>query len=296
MNINKKTQNIALISVLTIGIIGLMFGSFFDTQISNSIGNRDNLFGILFTAFGTMVSLTIGCFAGSALYFCEKKWSKFINIFLDVIGIAAFIILTAYEVRTSMDYASFPRMEENATTYKALIAVLICLINLTVLLFTRRIIKKIDVNTLVLTSLTMLFMIGFSSVFGELIKNLSNRARPYEVQSGSRPFTQWYQFNFDLIFKGVEHSFVSGHAVNSACSITLLPLLCGLFVEDKKQKVQIVAISCGILYAAIVMISRMLVDMHYLSDVSGGLVVTLLMQLIVINLIEKVIKVKKEVA
>lgn len=293
MRINKKVQNIALIGVLLIGIIGLILGSFFDQQIANNIGNRDNLFGILFTAFGTMVSLTIGCFAGSALYFCKKNWSKFINVFLDLIGIGAVVILTAYEIYTSMDYANFPRMEANASTYKALIAVLICVINLTVFLFTRKLIKKVDVNTLVLTSLAMLFMIGFSSVFGELVKNLSNRARPYEVKSGARSFSEWYQFNVDLIFKDVERSFVSGHTINSFCSITLLPLLFCLFLEDKNYKLQIITISCGVLYGAIVATSRMAVDMHFLSDISGGIIITATMQLIVINLIEKVFKLKK---
>ena len=279
---------------MSIGLIGLIIGSFFDLQISNNIGNRDNLFGILFTAFGTMVSLTIGCFAGSALYFCKKNWSKFINIFLDVIGLAAFVILTAYEVWTSMDYADFPRMQNNASTYKALIAVFICLINFAVFLFTRKIIKKIKVETLVITCLAMLFMIGFSSAFGEIIKNLANRARPYEVHLGTREFAKWYQFDLSLFLKdGYEHSFVSGHTINSACSITLIPLLTGLFVDSKTNKIQILSILCGFLYAAVVSVSRMVCDMHFLSDVSGGIIITAVMQFIVINLLEKVIKIEK---
>ena len=293
MKINKKIHNITLISIICFALIFLILGTFCDLNIANKIADRNNLFGILFTAFGAMVSLSIGCFAGSAIYFCKKKWSKPINIFLDAIGIGAVIILTAYEIKTSLAYTDFARMSNNKEAYNVLIIVLICLINFAIVLFTKKWIKKLDVDELLITCLAMLFLIGIGSMVSEGIKMLANRPRPYEVHASTREFAKWYQFNFSMFLKDCEHSFVSGHVVNSGCTMSLLPLLYTLFAKKPNKKTQIIFAIFGFLFAMFVALSRMIADMHFLSDVAGGLIVTACTQLLVINLLEKVIKIKR---
>ena len=43
MKINRKIQNIALISISGLALIGLIIGSFLDQKITGKMGNYDNL-------------------------------------------------------------------------------------------------------------------------------------------------------------------------------------------------------------------------------------------------------------
>lgn len=292
MNINKKLQNFTLIGLTILGIIALVIGSFKDLDIS-TIGNINSGVASAFTAIGPIVCLTIGNFCCAFMYFIEKKWSKFLNILLNLIGVIGFLGFTGFEIYTTLSFAENGPLANNEMTYKVLLVTLVFLIDLCIIVFARRLMKKVDTERLIVTSLCIIFIILFSSVSCECIKLLSNRPRPHEVHAGISEFVNWYVFQPKRIFDGAEHSFMSGHTVNSAATITIIPLFASMFLSEKSVKIQIISTVVGILFAFVVSFSRILGDMHFLSDVGAGIAWSCLWQIFVINVLPLIVKFKK---
>lgn len=292
MNINKKVQNITLIGVIILGIAALIIGSFKDLEFS-AVGNIDSGIASAFTAIGPITCLTIGNFCCAFMYFIEKKWSKFLNLLLNLIGVIGFLGFTGFEIYTTLPYAETGALAANEMTYKILLVTLIFIIDLCIIAFARRLMKKVDSDRLIVSSLCIIFIILFSSVSCECIKLLSNRPRPHEVHNGMSEFVNWYVFQPKRIFDGAEHSFMSGHSVNSAATITIFPIFTSMFIKDKNTKIHVISFVAGILFALVVSSSRILGDMHFLSDVGAGIAWSCLWQLFVINVLPLIVKFKK---
>lgn len=292
MNINKKLQNFTLIGVMILGIVGLIVGSFKDLEIA-AIGNIDSGIASAFTAIGPIVCLTMGNFCCAFMYFIEKKWSKFLNLLLNLIGVIGFLGFTGFEIYTTLPYAETGALASNEMTYKVLLVTLIFIIDLCIIIFARRLMKKVDTERLLISSLCIIFIILFSSVSCECIKLLSNRPRPHEVHNGMGEFVNWYVFQPKRIFDGAEHSFMSGHSVNSATTITIIPLFVSMFIKDKNTRIHIISIVVGILFALVVSFSRILGDMHFLSDVGAAIAWSCLWQLFVLNVLPLIVRFKK---
>ena len=97
----------------------------------------------------------------------------------------------------------------------------------------------------------------FIFVFTYVLKMVFNRARYEDVVNGNAVFTAWYQ-------KGVEgESFPSGHTSLAACLIVLVPLT--NFVKKLNQNANLMNIGV-FLYVVIIMLSRIVMGKHYLTD------------------------------
>ena len=91
MKISRKIQNYGLIIIAEIAFFGLLIGSFLDKEIATKMGDSNNLLGIIFTAFGPVLTLAFGVLAGSLLFFMPKLENKDLNVGLRILGAAAVI-------------------------------------------------------------------------------------------------------------------------------------------------------------------------------------------------------------
>ena len=286
MKINKKIQNIALIIISGIALIGLIIGSFLDRKITGKMGDFDNIFGILFTALGPILVLSFGVFAGSTLFFMPKVENKAWNIILKILGALAVLGFAFTQIKEGIDYVDFPRMKAEESTYKALIIVLIALIDLAILLFSRIWIKKMDPKSMIYVCLMIIGIFVVYFVACEGIKYLASRPRPRVLDKGLLEFKQWYEWKPFSAFKDEYHdckSFVSGHAANAACLITILPLVSSLNKRENSNMIQIITIVIGALFAFVVAFSRIIARAHWFSDVMGGIIVSCAIQALAIN-------------
>ena len=107
MKINRKIQNISLIIIAGIALIGLIVGTFLDRQITTKMGDSNNIFGIIFTAFGPVLVLAFGVLAGALLFFMPKIEHKTLNIVLRVIGAVAVVGFTFAQIKEGVKWVDF---------------------------------------------------------------------------------------------------------------------------------------------------------------------------------------------
>ena len=294
MKINRKIQYIGLAIIGGLALIGLIIGTFLDQQITAKIGNYNNMFGILFTAFGPIFSLAIGSLAGAMLFFMPKHQTKWIDITCRMLGIVAFVGFTLFSIKEGFAYVDFPRMQKDAGTYKALVAVLIGLIDLCILIFTNLYIKKLDEKMIIRTVLIIFIIFAAWFFVSEVMKYLASRPRPRVLDSNPDiAYRAWYELHPFQAFKDPYKdckSFVSGHSFNSACLITILPLVSTIGKKENNDYVQIIAIIVGGLWAFVVALSRIMARAHFMSDVMGGILLSAGAQALIIFVVDKVLK------
>ena len=286
MKNSRKIQNIGLISVAGLALIGLIIGSFLDQKITGKMGNYDNLFGIIFTAFGPVLTLAFGVFAGATLFFMPKLENKKLNIVFKVLGAVAVLGFIFTQVKEGLPWVDFPRMQAEKSTYKVLIIVFIALIDLASILFSRIWVKKMDQNKILFVCVMIIAIFVVYFVACEGVKYIASRPRPRVLDQGLHEFKQWYQFNPFGAFKAENEdckSFVSGHAANAACLITMLPLVSALSKREYNKWIQILCIVIGGLFAFVVAFSRIIARAHFMSDVMGGILLSCAIQALAIN-------------
>ena len=293
MKLSKKLFNYSFAIIAELAIIGILIGTAFDREITGKLGDYSNLFGILFTAFGTMGTLTIGAFAGIVLFFMPKHQNNKLDVISRIIGAVAFLGFTAFEVKEAFAFTNFPRMEAEAETYRALIATLIGLISLAMILFTKLYIHKLDAKAIIPVCFMIIIIIVGYAAATEATKYFASRPRPRVIDLHIADFRQWYQFHpfeaFKEPFKDCK-SWVSGHSANAACMISVLPLVLSLRKEDNTLTVQLIAIIVGALYAFVTAISSVIARAHFTSDVMSGILVSIIIQVLVLNISRKVLE------
>lgn len=120
---------------------------------------------------------------------------------------------------------------------------------------------------------TYILSIGyiFSAVFTYLLKLIIARARPV----------------FSIIDIPASYSFPSGHTLTSIVFFVLLAYLLSI---DKSKKYRIVVISISVLVALMISFSRIYLGVHFVSDVIGGVILSIPCVLIFIKIMNIIYK------
>lgn len=279
-------QNFGLIIVGGLAFIGLIIGSFLDRQITTKMGDSNNLFGIIFTALSPVLTLAFGVLAGALLFFMPKNENKKLTIALRIIGAVAVIGFIFSQIKEGIEWVEFPRMQEQASTYKVLIIVLTSLIDLTIILFSRIWVNKMDYKAMIYGSIMIIAIVLVYFVACEGVKYIASRPRPRVLDYEHNGFKQWFEFNPFAAFKSEYKdykSFVSGHTANAACLITILPFVASMTKRENDNRIQIMCIIIGALFAFVVAFSRIIARAHWMSDVMGGILVSCAIQALAIN-------------
>lgn len=286
MKINRKIQNISLITIGSIAFIGLIIGTFLDKQITSKMGDSNNLFGIVLTAFAPVLTLAFGVLAGSLLFFMPKIEHKTLNIVFRVMGVVAALAFMVAQVKEGLEWVEFPRMESEASTYKVLIIVFIAILDLAIILYSRFWVNKMDQKAMLYGCVMIIGIIVVYFVACEGVKYLASRPRPRNLNAEFDGFKQWYQLNpfnaFHSEFKD-QKSFVSGHTANAACLITILPFIASMTKRENDNRIQIMTVVIGALFTFVVAFSRIIARAHWMSDVMGGVLVSCAIQALAIN-------------
>ena len=286
MKINRKIQNISLITIGSIAFIGLIIGTFLDKQITSKMGDSNNLFGIVLTAFAPVLTLAFGVLAGSLLFFMPKIEHKTLNIVFRVMGVVAALAFMVAQVKEGLEWVEFPRMESEASTYKVLIIVFIAILDLAIILFSRFWVNKMDQKAMLYGCVMIIGIIVVYFVACEGVKYLASRPRPRNLNAEFDGFKQWYQLNpfnaFHSEFKD-QKSFVSGHTANAACLITILPFIASMTKRENDNRIQIMTVIIGALFTFVVAFSRIIARAHWMSDVMGGVLMSCAIQALAIN-------------
>jgi len=257
-------------------IIGLGLAIPFDLLISQSIFYTSNILGLLGEAFGEVPGILIGAFGCAALIFTFKKKSNYSKYSSIIFGSIFLILLSYMAAILPAHYLGLPTW----STY------LLAIIYLIIVVY---IVKKTpDTSYPYLRRIAWIAVLTLLSetILVNLIKFGWSRVRYRDLLESTSAFTAWFIPNG---FTGNTEftSFPSGHVANASMIlfITLLPN-----VYPRLHKYKTLLLSSSIIWIVLIMVSRIIMGAHFLSDTIIGFWITFFCLIVY----QSVFKIKKE--
>ncbi len=273
-------------------ILGLLLGSFFDLQINTALYDRTNGFGLFMAAFGeTPVYAFMSTIGFGFVFLCKdyKKWWQ--RLILIVLGIAALGITTYFQGKHIFNINAYYTEKNSIQLLGYAIGLLIGLLGAGAGYF---LFKYATVNTkqllYILVFLTV--VIGVSIGINQLAKTFMSRPRYRFIANNdliASGFKNWWDMSGKAIKeawvdKGTDavtgltvtkeefKSFPSGHMSNTMSLVAIMAML--PVINDRIKVRQEIMLCIGLAWNLVLAFSRMLVGAHYLSDVSMGALLT----------------------
>ena len=274
------TQKKLLYIMLPISLIGVILGSFFDLSLSQAVCNQESMYGIILAGFG-QVPCMLAFLASAALAVASFDKEKLPHS----IGMLVLAVLDLIATKLYFDdcYDNFKN--------KVLATVICIAICLTFTVFVYVYVDKSNKDRLRKIALFLFLTPLLVYVVYELIKQFRGRPR-YRmiITRDDISFENWWDFSStvksqyaDVIAKDEFKSFPSCHAASAAATL-ILPVLCKV-VEPLRKRENILFVICAI-FPILVAFARIVTGAHFLSDVSFGLIVAIVVMLIM----EKIFK------
>lgn len=276
----NNTAYIISIVMACVFVVTLILGTFLDSKIAPVMFSDMNLAGLIVSTAGIYIFCAFYAFFFGALFGQtinlpkgHKKRSLYI-VAVTVIGLIALLICGGSVLDINNLGGIFPQVRRDVP--QMILMLIIGLIPISLLGFVAS--KKRTDPKLAKHLLLVLSAMTLSFVLYELIKVGLPRPRYRLLAKGHEgvDFHKWYspvRNKAELIAKhGINKddfkSFPSGHTSNGIMNITLFPAL-GLVYPKLKEKSMLLLV-LGICVGIAVLISRMVLGAHFLSDVSCG--------------------------
>jgi len=271
------------IPVMVLLILGLVFGSEYDLQVSTALYWENNAFSHFMAVLGSLPAYVLLGFVGPLFFvFFKDMKHKVAKIF-------------AYACLFGMPFVAglgFGLDALHDVITNRIIAIINGIIIMEILNFCLYffLFNKIDKKDVLRDAHIIGFTIGFTVVVGLLLKEVVNRprflyvAREYAERRylHVEDFFKWFDFSCTLTSKDVGRqyyldSFPSGHAALSGATM-ILPII-AKYNEKTKGKELYFFIGAAI-WLFISMFSRILDGHHYLSDVCVGALIGVIFSIV----------------
>lgn len=277
--------------ILGICLFGILFGSFFDYEISSSIVDTKDIFGGFIETLGFLPSFLMIILAGCLLF---KGLVPYKNILLKI---TAYSLLAASYLTSGYICAHYITEKRSADKlygivfspiWSYIIGFSFCLVFLCLFLY---LIKSQDQKYLIVAGSIILLCMISQYIFVELIKKLNCRPRyryliNADLNTNGEVFRQWWEFTPFAFNDDYHKSFPSGHSAN--CTVTLLLPLLGNALRHPFKKNQLFLFLLSLGYTSLVAFYRIRYGAHFLSDVSFGILFTVLFILFFLFLGDKI--------
>ncbi len=291
-NLKKKNNILIWLNISMLAFFGALFiiGTFNDEAIAGALFSPDSTAAALITSTGvypffTAPVLFVGALFERTLHSGKSKSVKVMLGALCVIIAASvgFIGGGALSDRNCFGMI-FPAIVRNIPV----IAVLSVIFEYPMFLVGFHFAKRSDDKQLVKRIIGLLVLLLTAFVTMQVLKNVFNRPRyrtailgyegigyvPWYTQfTGAEGYLTEYGINADEF-----RSFPSGHSILSISAIYILPSLSWLFPKLKDK--QILLLLVGFVFGVTIMLTRIILGAHYLSDVSAGALIGILLSLV----------------
>lgn len=285
-NIDQEYKRLVIFNIFMIVFFGTLLaaGSFADEQIARFLYSPDNTFVKFVTSTGVypffaFAVLFTGALCGRMI---TSEWKKPVKILLCTVSYAAAAFVGFIGAGSIVDKdclgSIYPALDRNIP-----VIVGICLVcNPVLLILGYMLAKKAKDGKLLKRIIYLLVLLAVSYGLMQIFKNTFHRPRFRLVAQGydGIGFIPWYtpfpkaaefieKFGID---KGEFRSFPSGHSILSM-SLVIIMQSVTWFSEKLKDKRFIFGLT-GMLFAIMIMFTRMILGAHYLSDVASGAVIS----------------------
>lgn len=279
-------KRLIIFDVFMIVFFGLMLvlGTFIDERTARSIYSPDNTFVKFVTSTGVYPF-----FAAAVLFtgaFCQRiifsEIKKPVKILICIVAYAAATFVGFIGAGSIVDKdclgSIYPQLNRNIP-----VIVGICVVcNPVLLCLGYYLAKKSKDGRLLKRLICILALLAISYGLMQVFKGVFHRPRFRLAVLGVEGvgFVPWYtpfpkaaelieKFGID---KGEFRSFPSGHSILSMSTVFILQSL--TWFSAKLKDKQLVFGIIGMLFAVVIMFSRMILGAHYLSDVAFGAVIS----------------------
>ena len=288
-----KKISIHIYIVLAIFVVGFILGSFLDLQLTEAIFSEKNGFGLFMSTIGTMPGYGILSILGGALFSIALKKEGFTTpyrVIFYILAVAGFGISIYFSGREFFGENGFYGAAPKWVGYFIALPFMCGLAFLGYHLG-----LKSDNERLWLLIVVLMIAIFIALVPGvTALKSIFHRPRyRIVVNYGYEGFHHWWEpfreykdlirrvnelAGKEILTKEEFKSFPSGHGGASAVFmmfVVFLPLF-----NAKYQKLQLPLFYAGLAWTLLVCFTRILVGAHFLSDVSMGTILTVIMIII----------------
>lgn len=308
----KKIDKVSLITFVAVALVlvSLMaVGTVYDLQISVALCSlkpghyyATTIFGRVFETIGEMPFYLITAFASAILFHnMSRRTSSIITWIFKIIAIVASVAMLYYLSYKFFKYLSqhfgFTDLLGDVWDYVSYAILGVCF---TVILFylTRKLPSSFLNKALIWVAVVVVTAI-ISQIATRVLKSMAARPRfraMFVLQDFSM-FKNWFDFqgkapeltdDWQIIYGATSDwfkSFPSGHtsAGSLVVTLTFMPFL---FTSTNNAKSKIITNVCVFLYIALVMLNRLVVGAHFITDVTFGLFLTLISYLIALAIVK----------
>lgn len=282
VNIFKK-KNCIIIGLLL--FVFMIIGSFYDYQISTVLLNEKSKFGILLASYGQVPAMLCFSIGGTLL----MKITSLQNKVKYAISYTFGVLLNAFAIMgITMDPMLY--MDGMPMALSLIIAASLVLIVDVIFLKLTRDTNRDQLKKFIILILGVMLI---EIILINIIKVPWARPRMRMIATnGEASFQPWWiigsNIKENLMALGVAaeefKSFPSGHTGNAACAILLgtLPL-----ISSKLKGKEDMLFFIGVAFTFIVAFSRVIMGAHFLTDVTVGMSLTFIIEVILIFILWK---------
>ena len=295
-----KKMRLPLLIVLGVGIIGIIFGSFFDFQISSAIANAKSGLGLTISAIGPTIGfMAVALMGGGFIAFGLKKdYHIVLRILFFVLVACCFAVSIIYPSGEYFGVNGFYGAAPKWVGYFIVVLPEAAAVVGGYFLFRNCENEKMWIVFCVIIGILLLALL----VVIPTIKDHMHRPRfRFLVKDHLDMFHKWYEpfkeYDEFIAANPTEphdnfKSYPSGHSAEA--SILLVAATFFPMADKKFHKYQLPAFlaSCGVVL--LVMFARILAAAHFLSDVSWGMSIVVLLTFIANEVVMKVKPLKVE--
>lgn len=279
-----KNMRIPLLVVFAVCALGILFGSFFDLQISEAIASKNNYFAITLSALGpTIAFLGVAVMGGGFVRFALKGEYKTILKVLFWVLAAGCLGVSIYI--PGGEYFGINGFYKKAPEWVGYLIVIIpetLALVFGYFLFKDCENKNMWIILVIIVIILTLVIVGIISP----LKSLMHRPRYRIIVDTGVEFHKWFEPCKDykelaaLYNTSTDNfkSYPSGHTTEASILLvttTFLPLM-----NNKFKKFQLPLYICSFALIIIVAFARILAAAHFLSDVSTGAAIMVLFLII----------------
>lgn len=268
-----KPRKSEVITFAIVALALLVVGTLFDLPISIALFNKQNLFGNIFAAFGETPGMLVGAFCAAAMITTRNKQVTWKSI-TAIIGYGLLM------VTFSLGAAIMPR---NYLDIPFAICVALVPIYIVLALLAATKLAQTNRDALRRAAVVGLLLAFAAMLVINIIKIFWGRPRMRIMENPAAEFTPWY-LPQGIAASDEYKSFPSGHSANAAIIvwITLLPT----FWQKAKGKVtEIILAVVAYGWTLAVMLSRIIMGAHFLTDTVMGAGLSICMFFILRNIV-----------
>lgn len=303
-----KKMRIPLLAALGVGIVGIIFGSFFDFQISSAIANPNSVLGLTISAIGPTIGFAaVALMGGGFIAFgLKKEYHIALRILFFVLAACCFGVSIFYPQGEYFGLNGFYNPKLNWLGYVIVLFPEAAAMVGGYFLFKNCENKKMWIIFCIVIGLLLIALL----LIIPRIKDSMHRPRYRFVSVSDVAFHNWWQpykeYNdminnlkgsnaTDQVIKATKEnckSYPSGHSAEASILIvaaTFYPM-----ADKRFQKYQLPAFLCACGVTLLVMFARILAAAHYLSDVSWGASIVILLTFIANEIVMKIKPLKVE--